>query len=343
MNWNYLSKYRSEIMGAACLWVMAFHNFLNWPQKLKAIELLFEFGNVGVDVFLLVSGIGLYYSYSNRLAIGNRISTLKDFYWKRLVRLLVPYLFLGLPYYIWYSSGKGIGTFLGNFFQINLPRYGLITSWYVTAAFVFYLLFPIIYYFQQKKFVLKNGIEVERNTITLIMCVLLFVGNAVLQRLEPEIYENCEIALSRIIVFTLGCSIGKEVKEKKCLSMTCEYGGVVFMILYMFMFSSQVELPILWYRMSYVPFGLSAALFFAFFFYRIDKFRKIRRFFTFIGERSLELYLSHVFCRRIWLFYIEGPFLDRWNLASYFCVIVISMTISIVIHPLIKKISNRLL
>ena len=65
MSYNVLSKYRTELMGAAILWVMLFHAFdldlgfylLNWGRAA---------GFGGVDVFILLSSMGLTMSLSRR-------------------------------------------------------------------------------------------------------------------------------------------------------------------------------------------------------------------------------------------------------------------------------------
>ena len=60
-NYHYLSSERKTIMGFAILWIMFFHSSGDYSHfhVLKTIK---EFGNLGVDIFLLLSGIGLYYS-----------------------------------------------------------------------------------------------------------------------------------------------------------------------------------------------------------------------------------------------------------------------------------------
>ena len=60
MSWKSLSKFRSEIMGLACLWVMFHHNAFDWPNALEPLKRFALYGNLGVDIFLLLSGVGLY-------------------------------------------------------------------------------------------------------------------------------------------------------------------------------------------------------------------------------------------------------------------------------------------
>ena len=64
MQWGYVSKYRSELMGVFCLWVMAFHGkyVFTCPPELNSIWLIVLRGNAGVDAFFLLSGISLYFA-----------------------------------------------------------------------------------------------------------------------------------------------------------------------------------------------------------------------------------------------------------------------------------------
>ena len=59
MNFTLVSKYRTELMGIATLWVMLFHyGNINIP----IIDNLRIIGYGGVDIFLFLSGIGLSFS-----------------------------------------------------------------------------------------------------------------------------------------------------------------------------------------------------------------------------------------------------------------------------------------
>ena len=54
-----ISRYRGELMGAAMLFIMLFH------VELARSDLFFglrRMGNIGVDMFLFLSGVGLWFS-----------------------------------------------------------------------------------------------------------------------------------------------------------------------------------------------------------------------------------------------------------------------------------------
>ena len=58
-----LSLYRSELMGLAMLWVMLFHAY-ELKFGLLPLDAFKAAGFAGVDIFLLLSGMGLYVSLS---------------------------------------------------------------------------------------------------------------------------------------------------------------------------------------------------------------------------------------------------------------------------------------
>lgn len=59
--YNILSKYRTELMGIAILWVMFFHLSIDINNRI--LNLIKTIGYGGVDIFLMISGLGLYYAY----------------------------------------------------------------------------------------------------------------------------------------------------------------------------------------------------------------------------------------------------------------------------------------
>ncbi|MFV0538204.1 MAG: acyltransferase family protein [Dysgonomonas sp.] len=84
MELNLLSKYRSQLMGIAILWIMLFHSNLD-VSFFTIFDLIKSIGNAGVDIFMFVSGFGIYYSLIKGVS-------LKTFYKNRLWRILPYYL-----------------------------------------------------------------------------------------------------------------------------------------------------------------------------------------------------------------------------------------------------------
>lgn len=87
-----LSKYRAEIMGVAAIMIYFAHAYA-FVDLTGITSSLFSLGNVGVDVFLAMTGFGMAFSMSSRRGI-------RDFYIKRAVRVGVPFLCLSIPYFL---------------------------------------------------------------------------------------------------------------------------------------------------------------------------------------------------------------------------------------------------
>ena len=65
MNYRIFSKYRTELMGVAMLWVMFFHAWdLDMGHPL--LEWVRAAGFGGVDIFILLSAMGLVISLSRK-------------------------------------------------------------------------------------------------------------------------------------------------------------------------------------------------------------------------------------------------------------------------------------
>ena len=112
MKYVLISKYRNSIMGVAAIIIVIMHYFVElYPHLLpSAVETIIKRGNIGTDVFLFVSGMGLFFSMSKN----NRP---KDFYLKRIKRVILPTLFISLPYWLILGmiiNGDSFGMFLLN-------------------------------------------------------------------------------------------------------------------------------------------------------------------------------------------------------------------------------------
>ena len=334
-HWGLVSQYRQEIMGFACLWVIASHNIFDWPggsDIIYTVRRLFDYGNAGVELFLLVSGIGLCYAYPKR-------KSLMDFYLRRYVRLLIPYLLISVPYLVWRDLYIGDGNFLMDVFQLSFPMEGFVSFWYIPASAVFYLIFPVIYYWQNTENAL--GLRLTREMKTLLICLALFVCLLIVMKVFPEFYGNCEIALTRIIIFIIGCHLGIHTQRKTKIPGHWVVAGAAFFV-GLLQFREMVSVQGFWYRMVYVPFGLAVIVVLAWLLNR--KYTGgIRAVLRFCGNRSIELYLSHIVFRNLyWHYFGDGIFGGR-RVWDYGLIIGISFVASVALHPVIEKISRLLL
>ena len=132
-NISSISTYRSELMGWSIIWIMMLHfRFENITQ----IGFIAQYGFTGVDIFLLVSGLGLYYSL-------DKDSRLLSFYRKRLLRIFPTYYLLGIFASLLLFQ-DGILSYLFRYTTLGYWTGGIFWEWYVPSIVVLYLAAPFL-------------------------------------------------------------------------------------------------------------------------------------------------------------------------------------------------------
>ena len=136
-------------MGICILWIMLFHAGISAPRQnlLRAMwYVLVDFGGgIGVDIFLICSGLGLACSSIKRER-NNSILTLKAFYLRRFSRIIPSYLIVAGCYYFLQSLLSLVPwRILYNLFFLNFIFEGERDFWYIVATLFFYLLYPFYY------------------------------------------------------------------------------------------------------------------------------------------------------------------------------------------------------
>lgn len=117
-----ISKYRSELMGIAIIWVILYHLILtqNSPYSFGFLDSILGNGYGGVDIFLYLSGFGLVRSW-NKCLQQNHSHAINLFYKRRILRLAPTYILyasyivyikiIGILYFIVFRPlGTGLTT-----------------------------------------------------------------------------------------------------------------------------------------------------------------------------------------------------------------------------------------
>ncbi len=322
--WSLFSKKRGILMGFATFWIVAFHGTeLYSDVSIPIITSILKRGNIGVEIFLIVSAIGLYFSMDQSTRI-------KNFYWKRIQRVLIPYLILSSWYWIWRAivHGEYIISFFKNYFFISFITDGVTTSWYIFLILCLYFVFPLIFK------VLKK----EKNLIFIIIGIDCFI-NLMIWYFWPNVYEYMEIALTRIPTFLCGCYIAPMVKENKKIgrkTYIINICGIIIGALFIVMFSAlnHKDLAIMTYR--YMSFFV--ALLLCIIIASIAKSEhKIGIVLSGVGGASLEIYLLHIFVRNILSYYTVG---ENGNLLAKTLIYTIMASGVILISLLLNKLNK---
>lgn len=134
-----LSDVRSELMGLAALWVMLFHAY-HFKFGFFPLDAFKQIGFAGVDIFILLSAMGLYVSLNKE-----EQPSLLPFYLRRAKRVL-PTFWLVVGAYSLYLVLRGrIGW---NVLAWNLSavyywfRVDGAFNWYIPSLLAFYALAP---------------------------------------------------------------------------------------------------------------------------------------------------------------------------------------------------------
>ncbi len=136
MEINLLSKYRAALMGVAMLFIAVFHSTLTIDNIIGLRFIKFA-GDIGVDIFFFVSGIGMFYSFL-------KTTDIKSFYRKRLIRILPAWVVLNLVVQLYDAIFNGFnpGWFVLNMTGLSFWLTGSLYYWYVPAILVLYLVTP---------------------------------------------------------------------------------------------------------------------------------------------------------------------------------------------------------
>jgi peptidoglycan/LPS O-acetylase OafA/YrhL len=132
-----LTKYRTELMGFAIIWFFLYHfgSFIN-------IYIINEFcgiGYGGVDIFIFLSGFGLFFSMSK--------TSISQFYKKRFWRIFPAY-FVVVALSFLLQQKFDITKFLITISTLGfwIPwRGNIYYEWYIPSIVLLYLLFPYYY------------------------------------------------------------------------------------------------------------------------------------------------------------------------------------------------------
>lgn len=195
-----LTAWRDPIKGIAILWVCFFHARLGLSE-LPVIGALHQVGYLGADMLVFLSGFGLYHSL-------NRPQSLRDYYARRLKRLLPSYLPICILWCITMipllnlSTVQAIRTVFGNLTMLGfIAQAEYCINWYISLILITLLIAPIIHSF------LSNARN-PRFAWALIVIGTGLIGLCFIAHKQLILY-------SRLPLFVLGMGFAMPVKGKE--------------------------------------------------------------------------------------------------------------------------------
>ncbi len=331
MNYELISRRRSELMGFAIIIVMLFH--VNTPRA-DAFFGLRRMGNLGVDIFLFLSGIGLWFSWAKQ-------QDWKRFYLNRALRIYPAWLLVagyfyishfhyGHPRYALPFGGTGdagvdsvidlIGEVLFNW---DFWLHDELTFWYVPATMMLYIFAPM--YMEL----------VRRWPVYRWLVVLPLMWPIMVQYITPihQAVGHIEIFWSRVPIFFLGINIAESIRQKKTIDRAAwpMVIGLFVVSLGACIWLEQMRhgrFPLYTERMLYIVLAVTTV-------FIVSKLSNplLCRALAWVGGISLEIYLVHIE-------FILKP-LYRLHL-GYWPTALLLIAISLPVAWIVAQVSNRI-
>lgn len=316
-----VSRYRTTLMGIATLLVIFGHSAGNGVVMPGWLESLCGLASVGVDIFLFVSGLGLWYSLNNRDESGFWVG-IKCWYLKRYKRILLPYLLIiGFQQFLQVRHGAPIDQALVDFSTISYWTNHRGT-WFIAMLIPVYAITPIHY-----KICEKIGHPVLYTMVLVGIVVLVSamdydtgteVGNQMLLNVKHVLYHFPS--------FLLGFMLAPYAKTKKKISNLWMICLPIVVALFMRILSWGY-----WPGFLFLPF-----IAFCCYFLRISG-NVILKIFDFFGRISLESYLLNSVVGSWIIWYLPQLYYSPINQGCY-----LSYSIVCVVGTLIAFFVNRL-
>lgn len=328
MRYRLLSQYRSELMGAAMLWIMLFHahDLDTGSPILKAIR---GAGFGGVDIFILLSAMGLVVS------LARHRQPYPQFMARRILRILPAYYAVAIPYTLYLILFQG-APWPALFWNCTLLYYWVGSegafNWYVAGIMTFYAITPLC--FQRLRKCRSQEALAARGIVLGFLLSQLAMQRG-LWRITDVLY--------RIPVFFLGLLMGVYVVKNRRLGWRdwlCWAGFVAMGVGYLALRTldqNVIHLPLCHlFTFTTIPLCLVLCICFA-----CLPLGWLRKFFRFLGENSLEIYLLNVS-----LFSQTAPLqrllaFDPTNRLYYLILITLNILLGAALHRWLERLTAR--
>lgn len=314
-------KFRNEIYGFLALWILFFHIEcqVGMVFHIPFLTHFIQIGNFAVDVFLFLSGFCLCLSLK-------RDDNTKRFYIKRFKRVVITYLIIAIPFFIWKSieevSTNRFANFIYDLSGLSFWISGCQNAWFVEAILLFYIITPILFR------IIRYNIAVSIVTLFIIYALnitaFLFI----------PIYHHSTIAWTRLPIFFIGIIMAFywphiEISNRKKIS------AWVFVLCLVFLFFIPGHLGGFLYWQLYALMVLPFLLIISELFSHVPQ-TTLKYFFK-VGLVSLEIYLVHIMTLHIFTFYGMNKQIGQW---MYLLLPAISLPISLIVPHITSYIIN---
>lgn len=335
-----ISKYRNSLMGVAILWIMMFH--LPLRPKIPILDDIFNIGYGGVDVFLFLSGFGLYFSLSKK-----EIS-LSQYYKKRFCRILPEFwIFLIGAYFI--SMDFSFHSLCILIYKATTIGYWIphtpYALWYISCILFFYIIFPF-YYNKLKNKGLRIGIIAIYIGLFLIIIYAFIMVTLFTNKNNGGLLI---LTIARIPIFFIGTITGYLLKENIKIQVSPKLIALSLILFLVSIISLKVSMHYfsnyLWTcSLYFLPFIIITPILCIFITLLLKKTPSfITALFSKIGTISLELYIVHEFLYSKLIITLSNNYEKRISIIitiilSFFAALILYYINKLFLQKICKKV-----
>lgn len=308
---QYLSDYRTELMGWSIIWIMMLHFTFN---QIFPLGFIAQYGYAGVDIFMFVSGFGLFFSLE-------KDSKLVHFYQKRLLRIFPTYYILGIfgSVFLFHDN---LWQYIFRYSTIGFWTNSIYAEWYIPSIVALYLIAPFI------KKLFDKHLLFEIITINVIF---LFASYYIVAGEYVEKGEAHFFLLYRIPAFIFGMYCGYGLKN----NVSSTFYTILLLIgipLFLFFYRHHHEV----YNYKYFSTLFLLPLFILLFIFLSKAFSWLNPVISKIGNASLEIYIIQgFFFHSILTGLVIIP--TNWHDLISICLTVLSSILGIFAHWIINR------
>ena len=254
----------------------------------------------------------------------------------RIIPVYLPFCIIWLLYKFLFNDFY-ITSAIGNLLSIqDFTGNGKSINWYISAMWLFYLLSPYFYS-------LLNRCSKKYQILLLIFTSFLFS--------IPFIKSNFLITFSRLPIFFIGMVTAKYFSENSEFSYKNSLffiflfvAGLFFLELVKAKFKGiALKTGLLWYPFIFaVPGGCITLSLIARYFDNFFIFNKLNRFFSWLGNYTFEVFLTHLFLFDLYEKLVTKNIIASDNLMIYIFIVFLIIPFSILLS-LVSKCIKKLL
>ena len=321
MNYSSISRHRAVLMGLAIIGIILFHVPLSRGDMFFGLK---RMGNVGVDVFFLLSGVGLWFAWSKKPSV-------MHFYRRRLLRIKPAWMVVATALYLtdWLGAQRISSSLVDLIGDIAINwdfwLHDELTFWYIPATLALYLVAP--WYMRL----------IASRPAYRWLPVLMVVWCVAVQYVLPlhAAVGHIEIFWSRVPIFFIGIGLGERIRTGQTIDASARGLLVLTLVatLSLCIYLEQARhgrFPLFLERMVYIPMTLSGLMLLAQWIERWPQ--RLRSAIAWVGAISLETYLIH--CQFV-LLPISKYGWGYWPTAL--ACIAITLPIAWVLHTVLER------